>query len=1507
MAAILAADVVGYSRLMGKDEEATLATLKAHREIIDGLIADHGGRIFGSAGDSVIAEFASPVEAVLSATEIQLAIHRRNAGLPEPERMRFRIGINLGDVLADGENLMGDSVNVAARLEALAPPGGICVSEPIHTHVRDRLSLDFLDMGEHKVKNIARPVRAFRVPLASEDQAKSPFRGLDVFDFDHADIFFGRARPIATCVERVGQLAASGRAFLLIYGMSGSGKSSLLRAGLLPTIIRPGATAGIVLWRRCLIRPSEGFDAIASLAAGLLQDCALPELAKERTAAELVELVRGAPDRAPAMIRAALAKAATAANVSPSQARLIVAVDQMEELFTTQTGPTRETFVRLLASFAACGLVWVIATIRADFFHRCGEVAGFSALKDGLGSYELLPPAGREIAQIIREPARAAGLRFEETADEGRLDDVLQTAAGADPESLPLLEFVLDALHDACRDRRILTFAAYRALGGLEGAIARRADEVVDALPAHVQDTLPAVLRSLTTVRLGDEAITAVPALATDVAGTPAQAELVDALIAARLLVSDEDAEGRAVIRVAHECLLTRWPKARNLVNANRDFLETRARVQTDGRRWHSDKRNPDLLLPAGKRLVEAEELLLSRRDEIDGHTADYIQASSLAHSENVEREQKAERVRMEAEAAAATLLARRTRYAAVAAILLAAIAGIGAVAGFLGQREAERQAVEAKTSADQARAAEGQALEARQKAIQSRDEALRSQSLALAFLSQQTAASGDTEAAILLALEALRTKETPPGQRLFEAEAALYNALLAHRQLKTFRHDAGATWAAFSPKGDRIVTASYDKTARIWNVSDGLAMAVLKGHEGALERASFSPDGGRVVTAARDSTVRVWDAKSGAQLFVLQQPGNSPTAKFSPDGTRLLTASDDANHALSIWDARNGANILTLKGGGTSFADFSPDGRSFAAGQGASLTLGIWNTETAGQIRKWRTPAWPDDVVFSPDGNRLLVTSWAPYTYGEISRLWDVSKGTEVAALGGHKSDTRSGTFSHDGRLATTVSIDGTARLWDGLTGKLRSVLGEETPGLRLTDVTPYPRDQEVNSAFSRDDKFLATASVDGGVRVWDVDNASLLTSLSGHHALVEHVEFSPADDTLLTASHDGTARLWDIDGILTNELRHKYPPTFAILSPDNVHLVAGGGDSVAHLWDVAGSRETAQLETHEPLQGAAFSPDGHRLATATLRGEILIWDVESGRQLERLEMRRGAVVSVQFSPDGKLVESASLAGVAQLWGSDGGGESATLKTSATLPNAVFSPDGRLVLTATSDNIAHLLRTDGTELRTLVGHRNGVTSAAFSPNGLLVATGSLDHTARIWSLADGSALEVLQGHDEPLTDVAFSPDGQSLLTASRDGTARIWNVADGTRKAVLRGHRGAVESARFSPNGIYIVTTSSKDRTVRLWATASGREIATISERQDKLNRPMLTRATMNSQGTAIAVVSGDERVRIIRAFPTSNDLIDYAKTVVPRQLTPCERRRFFLPVEGNLPECPG
>ncbi len=168
LAAILAADVVGYSRLMGADEEATLATLNAYREVIDGLVVDRHGRVFGSAGDSVIAEFASPVEAVRCAVEIQQEIEARNASLPEDRRMHFRIGVNLGDVMAEGDNLFGDGVNIAARLEGLAKAGGVCVSGTVFDHVRNKVGLEFESLGERQVKNIEQPVRVYRITLEGE-------------------------------------------------------------------------------------------------------------------------------------------------------------------------------------------------------------------------------------------------------------------------------------------------------------------------------------------------------------------------------------------------------------------------------------------------------------------------------------------------------------------------------------------------------------------------------------------------------------------------------------------------------------------------------------------------------------------------------------------------------------------------------------------------------------------------------------------------------------------------------------------------------------------------------------------------------------------------------------------------------------------------------------------------------------------------------------------------------------------------------------------------------------------------------------------------------------------------------------------------------------------------------------------------------------------------------------------------------------------------------------------
>ena len=307
--------------------------------------------MFGGAGDSVIAEFASPVEAVRCATEIQLDLDKRSADVADERRMRFRIGVNLGDVMIEGDNLMGDGVNVAARLEALAAPGGLCISDNVINHVRDRLGLEFEDLGQHQVKNISHPVHVYRVPLASEFRGVSPFRGLSVFEYEDARFFHGRTKAIATAKERLEQRAAAGTAFLLIYGMSGAGKSSLVRAGLLPALTKPGAFEGITTSRYCIVRPAEGPDPRTALALALRREHALPEISGLPGIDRLFQQV---PEAILATIDAALSRVG-------GSARLIVIVDQLEELFTAEgcDATSREAFIALLTALAHSGSVCV--------------------------------------------------------------------------------------------------------------------------------------------------------------------------------------------------------------------------------------------------------------------------------------------------------------------------------------------------------------------------------------------------------------------------------------------------------------------------------------------------------------------------------------------------------------------------------------------------------------------------------------------------------------------------------------------------------------------------------------------------------------------------------------------------------------------------------------------------------------------------------------------------------------------------------------------------------------------------------------------------------------------------------------------------------------------------------------------------------------------------------------------------------------------------------------------
>lgn len=456
--------------------------------------------------------------------------------------------------------------------------------------------------------------------LSSSSEARavwksgSPFRGLEAFQFEHAPVFFGRTKAVSDILQALRDQDAEGRSFVLVLGMSGGGKSSVVRAGVLPMLTRPGVIEGVDIWRRAVLRPTDvRGDLFMGLAKALLRDNALPSLDDDKEGPEeLAQVLRESPQAAASMIKGALSRE-TLADGGRANARLALLVDQMEEMYTQEEigQDDRVAFVDVLDALARCGRVWVIGTLRSDFYQAVGKIRKLVALKEGGGQYDLLPPTASEMGQMIRLPTRAAGLRFEEDPSSSeRLDDMLRDAAAEHPEVLPLLQFTLEELYQRRSEDGMLTLAAYRELGGVEGSLAQRAETVFKDLPDDVEAELPKVLNALVSIeRDGFEQIGRKRAPWNDVIIGKSR-ELVETFVENRLFVTELADDGSAVVTVAHEALLWHWPRVKDWVAQNRENLRIRGRIAAAAKRWIADARPSDLLLPSGKPLAEAESLL---------------------------------------------------------------------------------------------------------------------------------------------------------------------------------------------------------------------------------------------------------------------------------------------------------------------------------------------------------------------------------------------------------------------------------------------------------------------------------------------------------------------------------------------------------------------------------------------------------------------------------------------------------------------------------------------------------------------------------------------------------------------------------------------------------------------------------------------------------------------------------------------------------------------------------
>jgi WD40 repeat protein/serine/threonine protein kinase len=639
--------------------------------------------------------------------------------------------------------------------------------------------------------------------------------------------------------------------------------------------------------------------------------------------------------------------------------------------------------------------------------------------------------------------------------------------------------------------------------------------------------------------------------------------------------------------------------------------------------------------------------------------------------------------------------------------------------------------------------------------------QALQAQSRLLTQAAAQRLKDGDVTSAQGIILEVL-TNPRFTAARTAAANSVFQDIRAADVQLAVLSgHADQVISAAYSPDGTRIVTASYDRTARIWDAHTGAQLAVLSGHGGLVLAAAYSPDGTRILTASADKTARIWDSHTGAQLAVLSGGDEAEGAAYSPDGTRIVTGS--INAGARIWDARTGAQLAMLPG------------------DGVSVFTG----------------------AFSPDGSRIVICSGHT-----VARIWDVRSGKELLVLRGHADNVQSARYSPDGTRVVTASDDRTARTWDARTGAQLAVLSGHG-GIVYS------------AAYSPDGTRIVTAADDKTVRVWDARTGTQLAVLSGHGGFVYSAAYSPDGTRIVSASGDKTARVWDTRmGAQLVLSGHESFLHTAAYSPDGTRIVTSSNDQTARIWDARTGAQLAVLSQNNDLFSAAFSPDGTRVVTA-LTGDktARILDARSGRQLAVLSGHQARLNCAAYSPDGTRVVTASLDNTARIWDALTGVQlTALVGHGDYVYCAAYSPDGTRIVTASADKTARIwdART-GAQLGVLSGHSDLVSTAVYSPDGTRIVTASVDKTARIWDARTGAQLTVLSGHGERVGSAAYSPDGTRIVTASRDKTARIWDARTGEQLAVLSGHDGRVYRAAYSPDGTRIVTASF-DKTARIW-----------------------------------------------------------------------------------------